>query len=397
MDSFLNCGNTANCAGCMACLDACPVTAIDIKYGDDGAAYPEINIDKCINCKKCQRVCPVCNNLDGLAFSQKAYALTLNDVMERNKSASGGAFEAISTALFSQHPDLLIAGAMWTNGTCVEHRLLPYADRAVFRKSKYVQSNCSGIYKTVESALKEGKYVLFSGTPCQVAACKQYLGRSYDNLFLVDIICHGVPGKEILDKYFADLEKRNSSEVVSASFREKKKDLYGEYHSDNFVVKLASGRSISGNKKTSNYLRVFHNGYLFRDSCYECKFANQNRNSDITIGDYWHIQSLHPEMVDYSGVSCLLINSSKGEQIVSALSDVALTETEVAFLLNHNGQLLHPSNKPKKRDAFVEAIKTQEFDTVVCDLLGKPQVAKDIISNLIPGKLKRKVRSKRKK
>lgn len=378
------------CCGCGACVDVCRKNAIHMEQGYDKAMYPRIDSDKCVSCGLCRKVCPITSPFQGSEkFQSKAYALVQNEEASRMQSASGGAFDLIAVALAEAYPDLLIAGAAWESATEVRHKLLPADERMAFKKSKYLQSDCTGIYREIKSALEQEKTVLFTGTPCQVAALKNYVGGKHEKLFAVDLVCHGVPGAEIFRNYAAEQERKQNSPVVSAGFREKRKDIYGEVHSDYIKLTLANGKILMRNKKTDAYLRGFHRGLFYRESCYSCPYAAPDRVSDITIGDYWHIQSLFPEKIDYTGVSAVLINTPVGEKVFSGCSNAWIAETEPDFLIKHNGCLRAPTQMPSGRKAFFENIDRTAFSILIDEYAGKAKNLENRIAGMIPGKMKR--------
>ena len=390
-ETFLDNIDYSLCCGCSACADSCPVGAISFSYGKDGAKYPAINKDVCIGCGKCRRVCPVVNKPETAdpEFEKKAFALAIEPKKRRLESASGGAFEAIATVLHRQYADLMIAGAAWGDYLRVYHKLVSYDDSAVLKKSKYVQSNCEGIYVRVKEKLDEGLHVLFTGTPCQLAALKKFLNKEYDNLFLVDIICHGVPGENIFKKYLDELSVRKGTKAITAGFRQKKKDFYGEVHSKYIRVGFENGTEILEEAAVNPYLRGFHAGLFYRESCYSCRFANKNRYGDITIGDYWRIQELDKKLVDYSGVSCLLINSEKGYELLDKIDGCRLVATDVAALYKRNGQLLNPSKRNPKNEYFLSHFEEESFEKIMDNCVKREKRFKRILSGIIPGGLKR--------
>ncbi len=399
LNTFLDDGDTSQCCGCSVCADSCSMEAISFRHGADGGIYPEIDANKCISCGACRRVCPIATKPDVVdaTFEKKAYALMINPAALREKSASGGAFEAIATALHKQYDDLMIAGAAWGEDLRVYHQLVPYSEREVLKKSKYIQSNCSGIYREAKKKLNEGVHILFTGTPCQLAALKKYLGKEYDNLFLIDLICHGVPGEGIFGKYLDGLQRKKDVKVNRVSFRHKIKDFYGEVHSKYIRIELNNGEIIKEEARINSYLRGFHAGLFYRDSCYSCKFANTNRYGDITIGDYWRIQDLNSKYVDYSGVSCLLFNTKKGWDLFENINGCECLETDVEELYKRNSQLLTPSGKHAKHDYFMSQIASEEFDTIIDSCVSCEKKYKLIISAIIPGKFKRMIKGMLKK
>ncbi|SEA02188.1 Coenzyme F420-reducing hydrogenase, beta subunit [Pseudobutyrivibrio sp. ACV-2] len=391
IETFLDNKDTSSCSGCAACSDVCMAGAIGFYYGRDGGRYPQIDTQKCISCGACRKVCPIGKKPDLIEpnYEKKAYALMVESPELRERSASGGAFEAIATALHSQYDDLMVAGAVWGDDLRVYHRIVPFDERESLKKSKYVQSNCEGIYKEVRRRLSEGGHVLFTGTPCQVAALRNFLKKEYDNLFLVDLVCHGVPGEDIFRKYIEELNKKRGSQVIKVDLRHKVKDLYGEIHSKNICIEFSNGKTIVESGKRNPYLHGFTAGLFYKDSCYDCKFANKDRYGDITVGDYWRIQELNPEYVDYSGVSCVLVNTSKGRQLFNKLEKCEQFETSVDALYKRNSQLLSPAKMNPKREYFISKYKTESFDKLVDSCVKKEKMYKLILSALLPGKFKR--------
>lgn len=391
--TYLDTNNTSDCCGCGACAEVCPCGAISFVEGKDKAVYPRIDSLKCINCGKCRQVCAFQDYpIEKDAKNKKAYVAILKNEEDRLKSASGGAFVGIVEALKKKHTNLFVAGAVWQDDLSVKHEVSTANDVDRFRKSKYIQSNTEGIFSKIKEKLNAGNAVLFSGTPCQVAELKYYLKRDYENLYTIDLVCHGVPGNSIFKKYISYLEKKYNKKVKEAGFRHKKKDFYGEVHSDFTKIVLDDGKTIIGNNKTDNYLRGFRLGLYYRDSCYSCPYANPNRISDITIGDYWNIQKKYSEIVDYTGVSCLVINTQKGQKIFDNLDELEIKETTMDYLLQSNSQLIRPSKVHKNRNYFFGEYETKDFDELINSSIGKPKKMKNRISKLLPGKVKRKVK-----
>jgi len=393
LKTYLDTGAVNQCCGCGVCADACPCTAISLTDGKDKSKYPTIDLKACVNCGRCRIVCPisslpVCSD----AIRQKAYVAVLEEETQRNKSASGGAFEGIVASLELVYSDLLVVGAVLSDDLSAVHDLRSAKRREAFKKSKYIQSNCVGIYKKVKTSLQNGKAVLFSGTPCHVAGVKRYLGKDYENLYTVDIVCHGVPGAGIFKHYINEIEERYHCKVLSAEFRHKKKDFYGEIHSNFLKLELSSGKTIYRNNKTDEYLRGFHSALFYRESCYSCPFAKPERYGDITLGDYWNIQKIMPELVDYTGVSCVLVNTVKGEEMLCNANSLLMKETEVDFLLKHNGQLSAPSHCHKNRERFFAEFDKKSFGRLINENVGRAKYFKNAVSRLLPGKLKRKMK-----
>jgi len=380
------------CCGCGACMAICPQKAIHMRQGYDKAFYPVIDDNLCVNCNACRRVCPFINRFASDDFERKAYAAVIENKDLHLQSASGGAFEGIADALTRISKDCFVVGAEWTKNLRVCHSVKAAGERNAFKKSKYLQSDCSGIYNEVKQRLISNNTVLFTGTPCQVAALKSFLGKDYPNLYTIDLVCHGIAGEGVFAKYIRDIECRVGQKVVSVEFRKKKKDIYGEIHSRNIMLSFEDGRTQIISSDVDSYLRGYHKGLFYRESCYSCPFANSKRNSDITIGDYWHIQKLYSDMVDYTGVSCVLVNTKKGKELIDKTDGLNLRQTSVDFLLKHNNQLREPCKIPGNRSYFFKYIDIIQFDVLIGQLMGKPKYIKRMVSALLPGKVKRFLR-----
>lgn len=391
--TYLDTNNTTDCCGCGACLEVCPCGAIGFVEGKDKAIYPLVDDLKCINCGECRKVCafqdyPIEKNFE----DKKAYVAILKNDDDRLKSASGGAFIGIVSALKKKHTNLFVVGAAWQDDLSVKHEVSTSDKVEKFRKSKYIQSNTVGIYSKIKKKLDAGDTILFSGTPCQVAELKYYLKKEYKNLYTVDLVCHGVPGNSIFKKYISFIEKKYNKKVKEASFRYKKKDYYGEVHSDYTKLILDDGKTVIGNDKTDYFLKGFKSELYYRDSCYSCPYAKQNRVSDITIGDYWNIQKEYPQIVDYTGVSCLIFNTQKGKSLFEDLDTLEIKETTLDYLLQNNSQLVKTAKPHKHRDYFFNEYEKKSFDKLINESIGKPKKIKNSISKLLPGKLKRRAK-----
>lgn len=397
INSYLQSGNTEQCCGCAACSDICAMGAITFVKSYDEAMYPTVDTKKCIGCGACSRVCPIENstehNKDKDCFEVKTYAGFLYDDKKRMESASGGVFEAIAASIEKRNPEAFVCGAVWDKDLTVKHVVVPIYERNALKKSKYIQSDSRGCYRAVKKLLMKGKTVLFTGTPCQVKAMMCFLGeKKYDGLVTVDLICHGVPGRNFFEKYICEEETKRKDKVTEAEFRVKRKDLYGEVHSDYLKLVFASGRITYGNKKTDAYLRGFHKSLFYRDSCYKCEFAVPDRESDITIGDFWNIQKKYTELVDHTGISCIQVNTEKGEKILEGCDSLCLKQIKKEFLYECNGQLIAPTKMPQNRREFLDTFENEKFSILIDRYVGKAQWLNRAISSLLPGKLKRMLR-----
>lgn len=388
---YLQTGIPSECCGCGACADICPHDAITFVKGADGADYPLVDQQKCVQCHACQPICPMQHRPEKEERRAEAYAAVLRDEDNRKLSASGGAFEGIAATLLEKHPDLWIAGAAWQSDLRVGHELLPASMRGKFRKSKYLQSNTVGIFNQVKTALRKGTPVLFTGTPCQVAALKLFLKKEYDILYTVDLICHGVPGASVFQRYTDEVQAKHKSDIATAEFRHKVKNIYGDIHSSYLKLVLTNGKSICSNKKTDPYLMGYHAGLFYRESCSHCPYATPKRYSDLTVGDYWSVQGILPQYNADAGVSCIISNSAKGAELLEAAQSLTTIQTDYQYLLDHNAQLQTPSTPHKHRQRFFDQVDRKAFSCVIQDCVGRPNYLKVFLSRLMPDTLRRKI------
>lgn len=305
-----------DCTGCGACSDSCHKGAIKMIANDGlGHLYPHIEKDKCINCGACEKSCPFVTNTIVLNIPQKCYAAWVKDIEENKKSTSGG-----MGTLFAQR--IIDSGGVVYGcaniGIEFKHvRVDNHEALESLRGSKYVQSNLSGIYRNVRSDLKDGKQVLFIGTPCQVAGLRTFLKREYENLIAVDLICHGVPSVAMLQKHLST--KCRLKDITKISFRE-----------EGFKLKIYNGSTVIyqndlwKERYRDAYYTAFIKGYNYRGNCYSCKFANPKRCGDITIGDFWGLGKNEPFTATQpnAGISVVLTNTSKGQSFFESLADM---------------------------------------------------------------------------
>lgn len=337
------------CWGCTACMHICPTKAIKMIADKEGFLYPEIDQALCINCGKCRKVCPFQNqiNISDKLSKPTVYAVKHNKENVRMKSSSGGVFTAISDYVLNNGG--IVYGALFDENFNVVHKKAETSEeRNKFRGSKYVQSDLLNVYKEIKDLLKSGRQVLFSGTPCQTAGLKNFLTNSYtktDNLIINDIVCHGTPSPRIWSNYIDFIEKGNKLKSYSFRFKER------GWHGYNIIAEYKNGKRKINTKKLKLFANLFSSDLLLRPSCHNCKFANIDRKSDITIGDFWGIEKTMPEIDDNKGISLALVNTVKGEQVFEEIKeDIVFWENKIEDSLQHN--LVLPTKKPLKREIF---------------------------------------------
>ena len=333
------------CTGCAACYNVCPTKSIDMRYDKEGFLYPEFDLKKCVECGKCKEVCPVIKPQNNIK-QNRTYACYRKDFEKRMQSSSGGIFAILAEKIISEKG--LVCGASYSNHMEVVHSFADNIENLQQLKgSKYVQSDIGNSYKRIKVELKSGRKVLFSGTPCQVAGLKNFLGTDYENLICIDLICHGVPSPKVFESYIK--ENYGDKELVNINFRNKKngmKNTYLEYC-------FHDGSSLFEKYDESPYIKGFIQNLYLRPSCYECGFKKDNLYSDITLGDFWGLEHEYPEFGDVYGISAAVIHTSRGVEYFNKISDECVfLEVNEEIVGKHNQSFLSSSHLNKKRKQF---------------------------------------------
>lgn len=337
----------ADCCGCTACASICPKDAITMEPDTLGFKYPKVDLDKCINCGLCEKVCAFNDNYDKSRNLKEPeiYAARHKDIHEIETSRSGAAFIAISDYILENGG--IVYGVGYKDHFRVAHkRATTKEERNEFKGSKYVQSDLDGIFRQVKEDLKQGNTVLFSGTPCQTAGLNSYIGKKLrENLVLVDIVCHGVPSPYIWRDYLAYIEKKYKNEVVKVDFRDKSR-IGWSGHIESYIFNNKM-------KKESNiYTYLFYSHIMFRKSCYKCHYTNTIRPSDLTIADYWGWEKTDNYFnVDNKGCSLIMCNTIKGKSIFFTIqNDLNIRSVKKENCLQPN--MCQPSYIHKNRNIF---------------------------------------------
>ena len=353
-----------DCCGCGACHEVCLKSAISMKTDECGYIYATIDSGLCVDCGKCRSVCPVIKNDYEKDFVKKAYAATSLDESTK-KSASGGIFALFAKKVLAEG-GVVFGTEMDENfdvqviGIDSENNLYK------LQGSKYVQSNMLTAFNQIKEAVKNKK-VLFCGTPCQVSALKNYIGKQNENLILVDIVCHGVPNNQMFKDEIDAFQRKYKGNLLGYAFRDKD---YGQNCVGNLRFKNKDGK-----KPLYSYGSPYYTAFLkcdiFRESCYNCAYSSANRPGDITICDYWGVQKEEPAFYNECnekgivGISGIIVNTQKGEAFLEENKDKLLyKESTVEKIQKGNPNLVHPSTKGANSEAVKNAYKQGGWQAV---------------------------------
>lgn len=337
-----------HCSGCTACMAGCPKDAISICADAEGFQYPIIDRDRCIECGKCTRICPITNPLQKNSVIASYLAIN-NNKAQRVASASGGLFSVIAQYVLGCHG--VVFGAAYDKNLKVKHIAIENeTDLVKLQMSKYVQSDLGNTFRQVNQYLNADRLVLFSGTPCQVAGLKAYIGREDANLLLLDLVCHGVPSPKLFQDYKSALSKKYGSEIQNIYFRSK---VLG-HHLSTIAVRFSNGKLIHSRRLVKSYPRLWFAGLASRPSCYACSFKEEDRVSDFTLFDSFKSAEQYDFKDDDFGLSNVYIRTQKALDLwTKVAAQVTTVKTETAVTTKNDGDMIYKSAvKNNARAAF---------------------------------------------
>lgn len=383
-----------NCCGCSACVQRCPRLCISLNADDEGFLYPEIDRKLCINCGLCEKVCPIINQ-NTKTRPIKAYAGINPNEEVRQNSSSGGIFTMLAEETINAGG--VVFGVSFDNNWIPRHEDIKcIGDIYKLRGSKYVQSRLDDCYKKVKLYLEAERKVLFTGTPCQIAGLKKFLGRDNSNLLTVDFICHGVPSPGVWYWYLknAALKTNHACGTFSMSIQNgislikdiKFRDKSYGWRNYCFVLQKFADESknvLSALKDDNGYMISFLNNISLRPSCYDCQAKCGKSGSDITIADFWGIENLRPDMDDDKGVSLILANSKKGKSCINGIQAI-LVEINIDEAISCNKSWENSACKHEMHDYFFKNFKKHEtdFDTFCKELVHTTNIRKRCIRKI---------------
>lgn len=387
------------CCGCAACSQACPQECIEMIEDEEGFLYPHVKIDDCIECGQCESVCPIIQKKNKID-PQKCYAAKNKNDKERIESSSGGVFSLFAEKIVKDGG--VVFGAKFNKTWEVEHGYTKREDELKdFRTSKYVQSKAGNAYKEAKRFLDEGLKVLYSGTSCQISGLINYLGKDYDNLLTIDVLCHGVPSPKVWRKYLQEIKGNarqgensvssslipqgpendalrlpDDSAVESINFRDKRTGW------KKFSFALALAKATADGKKNSvslsymhrenSYMMAFICNLILRPSCYKCPSKGGRSGADITLADFWNIRAYAPEMDDNKGVSMVIVNSERGEKLFQQIVPLIEYRELTGKAKLPRNYYKSPRQHPNRKRFFIELSSSEKMISDLLDNYWRP-------------------------
>ncbi len=362
-----------DCTGCGACKAICPKNCIAMVADKHGFLYPQVNNDICVNCGMCEKSCPVLNKTQQeTQLKINSYAAKNTDENTRTLSSSGGIFSVVAEKVLKNNG--IVYGAAFDENFFVKHMgISSIDDLDLLRRSKYVQSDLNNSFTAVENNLKNGKTVLFTGTPCQVEGLLSYLRLPYDNLITMDFVCHGVPAPKVWEYYKNHLEKKYISTITKVNFRDKSLG----WKTSSLRVEFENSNVYCNTFGNDPYMKAFLANLDLRNSCYTCKFKSVNHKSDITVADYWGIDKIKPEIDDNKGLSLILVNTAKGASLLAKIeTEITIVKTDVQKALLYNPCIIKPVQKHSFKQYFFTNYNKGDFSKTVDNCLNPSYITR---------------------
>lgn len=351
--------NKIDCCGCTACMHVCPVKCITMREDGEGFLYPAVDSQRCIGCRKCDEVCPA-RSLENGNTETDTYICYNRDDKVRKQSSSGGVFSLLSEWVIKQN--CAVFGAAFDGDFEVCHIAAETEEElSKLRGSKYVQSRLEDAYPLAKKYLENKSMVLFSGTGCQIAGLKKYLGREYENLYTVDVLCHGVPSLKIWRMYLDDLKNRYGADIEKIEFRNKQNGW------KNFCmnIEFADNQRYSVLHRDDEFMQMFLGNIDLRQTCYNCRFKDLPRISDMTIGDSWGVEGYMPDMDDDGGTSVVYVHSPKGRQMLDEIREfLNLREASLDKVLTMTDVRKSVKKHPNRKKFFAGLERGEDINTL---------------------------------
>ena len=349
-NTFFDTKKKCDCNGCGVCALKCPVNAITMVEDKEGFLYPSVDEEKCIKCNACKKFCGNINEKN--TSDEKAYLAINNSKEQLRESSSGGMFQIIAEYVINKGG--VVFGVTYDNELTAIHTYAESMDECkAFSGSKYVRSDLNDSYIKVKEFLDLDRYVLFTGTACQISGLKKFLNKEYDKLILCDILCHANPSPKVFKLYIKNIEKKSKKSVKNVLFRSKENG----WRNQTPIIQFED----ESKEEENSYFNAFVKEMINRPSCYDCKFASKRRITDFTIGDFWGYNNLFTDIDEKNGISLLNVNSRKGQDIFEEIKNkmtIREVDYDIACSYNH----YHNVKEHRNRDKFFDGISSGKIN-----------------------------------
>lgn len=374
----------SKCCGCEACASICPKKCIRMEEDEEGFRYPVVDKEKCVDCKLCEKVCPIMVEAKKQVLENpECYAAyNKNDEILKD-SSSGGIFSLFAKTIISKNG--IVYGVKQSSTYDIKFtRIDNEKDLKELRGSKYLQAKVDNIYSSVKKDLENDKYVLFSGTPCQIAALYKFLNKEYEKLYTVDVVCHGVPSNKVYRKYIDYMENKNKSKVVNIRWRDKVKG----WGPNRVTVFFENGKKETSASSKNPFQTGFLNNIYLRNSCYKCIYAKLPRIGDVSLADFWGYDGELKEKNNNKGLSAIIVSTQKGREMFTAIqNDINYHSVTKEYLMSKSRHVyIHPEEN-NQREKFFKDLETMSFDKI-----SKKYKMKENILEKYLSKAKRKIK-----
>lgn len=372
-----------DCSGCHACVSVCARHSITMQEDNEGFLYPKVDTNTCTDCGLCEKVCPVLNQSESHEPLTVFAAFNSNEEI-RMKSSSGGIFTLLAETILDKGG--VVFGARFDKDWEVVHDYTEIKEGlAAFRGSKYVQSRIGDTFKQAEQFLKQGRLVLYSGTPCQIAGLKKFLRKEYDNLLVIECVCHSVPSPGIWRQYLSSFTSKRKCEVANIcnlNFRDKITGWEGYSVSMDFT----DGTRYVSNREQDLWMKGFIGGLYTRPSCSHCPVKAKKSYADITIGDLWGNRMLLPEVEDNKGICVIIVHTDIGNTILDGLNVQVMKTFTLEEVASKNPAICYPFGRNKdSTDFYFRIQKGVDVIKVIEDMTKSPYIVKlpQLISRIV--------------
>lgn len=378
--SHIHIENKTRCCGCTACENVCPKKCITMKPDSEGFLYPFVDESRCVGCGLCKKVCPILiSPISILDRYVGSFVVQNKDPEVLCESTSGGAIDALYKYVIEELNGYAVGVAFDRSFMPIHMITSSYEEAKKFRNSKYAQSISHEIFSAISNILQQNKWVVYVGTPCQVAGLIKYLGKNYTKLITVDLVCRSIPSPKLWKDYLIWQERKHHSKIKNVSCRKK---TYG-YHRGALEIEFKNGRHYAGSNRVDLFMKMFHADICSRPSCYECQFKTKYRCSDFTVFDSWSPTSVSAEInVDNDkGFSNVLIHTKKGMDLIKEVPNLTLYSADAEKMFKYTGGMEANSIKrTEKRNSFYDDLEKIGFEATA-----KKYISVNFIDKFIEG------------